>query len=210
VSTTSPEGIDQYALRVAEKWKLGREKVDDGVILVVAKDDRTVRIEVGYGLEGALTDIVSKRIISEIIVPNFKQGQYFSGIQLGVAQIMAVVNGEALPPSTSSNRNDPNFRQYIPFLFILTLSVGGLLRRAFGKMGGSVATGLLVTGLAWLVIGSLMIAVFAGVAGMFLTLVGAASMLHGMGGMARGGRQGTGGGFSGGGGFGGGGASGRW
>ena len=213
IPTTQPEVIEQYALRVAEQWKLGRQKVDDGVILVVAKDDRTLRIEVGYGLEGALSDIVSKRIISDTIVPLFKQGDFYGGLQSGVEQIMRVVDGESLePPQRHSDSSDPSIRQFLPFLFILSLSVGAVLRNLFGKVGGSLMTGAIVTGLAWLVVGSLFICVIAGVTAMFVTLIGAATVLHGLGGMSGGGRHGSGGGGfrGGGGGFGGGGASGRW
>ncbi len=81
VSTTAPETIEQYSLRVADQWKLGRKKVDDGAILVVAKNDRALRIEVGYGLEGALNDATSKRIISEIITPRFKQGDFYGALR---------------------------------------------------------------------------------------------------------------------------------
>lgn len=213
VPTTLPEAIEPYALRVAEQWKLGRQKVDDGVILVVAKDDRALRIEVGYGLEGALSDIVSKRIINETIVPRFKQGDFYGGLQSGVEQIMAVVQGESLPaPQGHVISSDTSIRQYLPLLLILSLGVGGLLRNVFGKVGGSALAGVVVTGLAWLVVGSLFISVFAGIAAMFVTLMGASTVLHGLGAMAGGGRNGSGGGGlrGGGGGFGGGGASGRW
>jgi uncharacterized protein len=215
VPTTAPEAIEQYALRVAEQWKLGRKKVDDGVILVVAKDDRTVRIEVGYGLEGALSDIVSKRIISETLLPRFKQGDFYGGIEAGTGQIMKVVDGEPLPATQSSpNGNEQSLRQFVPFLFIVALGVSSVLRSVFGKVGGSLVTGLVVTGLAWFVIGTLLYAVLAGLASMFITLMGASSLLRGFGGLGggRGGMGGLGGGGfrGGGGGFGGGGASGRW
>jgi uncharacterized protein len=213
LATTLPEGIEPYALRVAEQWKLGRKKVDDGVILVVAKDDRTVRIEVGYGLEGALSDIVSKRIISETILPRFKQGDFYGGVQAGAAQIMQVVDGEPLPaPQSNPRENDQGLRQFVPFLFIVALGVGGVLRNVLGKVGGSLVTGVVVTGLAWLVIGTLLYAILAGIASMFVTLIGAGAALRGLGGYSGGGRGGLGvGGFrGGGGGFGGGGASGRW
>lgn len=213
IPSTAPEAIEQYALRVAEQWKLGRQKVDDGVILVVAKNDRAVRLEVGYGLEGALTDITSKRIISETIVPQFKQGDFFGGLQSGVAQIIRVVDGEPLPtPSRNPGNMKLDLSQFIPFLFILALSVGGVLRRALGKIGGSVITGVVVTGLAWFVVSSLLLAVLAGIAAMLVTLMGASTVLHGLGGLSGGGRNGSGGGGwrGGGGGFGGGGASGRW
>ncbi|MBD8051298.1 TPM domain-containing protein [Limnohabitans radicicola] len=213
IPTTAPEGIEQYALRVAEQWKLGRQKVDDGAILVVAKDDRTVRIEVGYGLEGALSDITSKRIISEVIVPHFKRGDFFQGLQSGVGQIISVIDGEPLPEHQRHSKNsDQGLRQLVPFLMIVSLGVGSVLRSAFGRVGGSLVTGMVVTGLAWLVVGSLLLAIFAGIAAMFVTLIGASTVLHGLGGMSGGGRHGWGGGGfrGGGGGFGGGGASGRW
>jgi uncharacterized protein len=213
IPTTLPEGIEQYALRVAERWKLGRKKVDDGLILVVAKDDRTLRIEVGYGLEGALSDIVSKRIISEIIVPRFKQGDFYGGLQLGVEKIMSVVGGEPLPPHQRHSRStDPSTGEYLLSLFILLLGVGGVLRNIFGTVGGSLITGAIVTGLAWLVGVSLFLSAVAGIAAAFVTVIGAAKVLHDLGGMSGRGRDGLrGGGFlGGGGGFGGGGASGRW
>ena len=210
--TTAPEGIDQYALRVAEQWKIGRAKVDDGAILVVAKDDRTLRLEVGYGLEGALSDIVSKRIISDTIVPRFKQGDYSGGIDAGVAQIIRVVDGEALPSPASQRTQGPaDLRQMFPFLLIVVLVVGGVLRNTIGKLAGSVVTGALVGVLAWLLLGAVLLAVLAGLVATVVTLLGGGTVLRGIGGMG-GGRGGFGGGGfrGGGGGFGGGGASGRW
>ena len=97
VPTTAPETIEQYSIRVADAWKIGRKKVDDGAILVVAKDDRKLRIEVGYGLEGALTDVTAKRIIDEIITPKFRNNDFAGGISAGVDQIIRVVDGEPLP-----------------------------------------------------------------------------------------------------------------
>lgn len=213
IPSTLPEGIEQYALRVAEQWELGRKKVDDGVIVVVAKNDRTVRIEVGYGLEGALSDIVSKRIISEFVVPRFKQGDYFGGLQSGTDQMMKIVDGESLPALQNDQRYfDTSIRQFLPFLFILSLSIGGVLRHVLGKVSGAMVTGVIVSGLAWLVVGSLFLTVFTGIAAMLVTLVGSATVFHGLGGMSGSGRHGSGGGGfrGGGGGFGGGGASGRW
>ena len=210
--TTAPEGIDQYALRVAEQWKIGRAKVDDGAILVVAKDDRTLRLEVGYGLEGALSDIVSKRIISDTIVPRFKQGDYYGGIDAGLAQIIRVVDGEALPAPASQRTQGPDdLRQMFPFLLIVVLVVGGVLRNTIGKLAGSVVTGALVGVLAWLLLGAVLLAVLAGLVATVVTLLGGGAVLRGIGGLG-GGRGGFGGGGfrGGGGGFGGGGASGRW
>ena len=142
VPTTAPETIEQYALRVAEQWKLGRKKVDDGAVLVVAKTDRALRIEVGYGLEGALNDAASKRIISEIITPRFKQDDFYGGITAGVEQIIRVIDGEPLPASKGiSAGNTSDIGQYVPIIFILALVVGGLLRSVLGRFPGALATG---------------------------------------------------------------------
>src|SRR5579859_8123992 len=91
VPTTAPETIEQYSIRVAEAWKIGRKKIDDGALLVVAKNDRKLRIEVGYGLEGALTDATASRIIDEIIVPKFRSGDFTGGIAAGIERIIAVI-----------------------------------------------------------------------------------------------------------------------
>jgi uncharacterized protein len=229
LGSTAPEDIEAYALRVAEKWKLGRKKIDDGAILVVAKDDRAVRIEVGYGLEGALTDLTSKRIISETILPRFRQQDFNGGITAGVEQMIRVVGGEPLPAPVNYARNTSantssnsvgSFRQYAPMLFILALVVGGVLRSMLGKLAGSIITGGVVAVIAWFVVGAVSVALLAGVIALFVTLLGSAMGGRGLGGYYGGGGSGGGGfsgggggggGFSGGGGgFGGGGASGRW
>lgn len=214
IPSTAPQEIEQYALRVAEQWKLGRKKVDDGAILVVAKDDRALRIEVGYGLEGALNDATSKRIISEIILPRFKQQDFYGGITAGVGQIVRVIDGEPLPePGKQPAGNIGGIRQYAPILFILALAVGGVLRGALGRVPGALVTGGAVAVVAWFIASALSIALFAGVIGLFVTLLGGGMGGRGLGGFYGGGGRGGfgGGGFSGGGGgFGGGGASGRW
>ncbi len=221
VGSTAPEAIEPYALRVAEQWKLGRKKVDDGVILVVAKTDRTLRIEVGYGLEGALNDATSKRIIDENILPRFKQQDFAGGVQAGVAQVIRVVDGEPLPQpgvkGTAGIGAVGSIGQYAPILFIVALVGGGVLRAALGKVPGAVVTGGAVAVVAWLFAGAISVALIAGVVALFFTLMGGGMSRHRMGGyyggMGRGGGRGGygGGGFSGGGGgFGGGGASGRW
>src|SRR6202051_3640889 len=97
VPTTAPETIEQYSIRVAEAWKIGRRKIDDGALLVVAKDDHKLRIEVGYGLEGALTDVTARRLIDEVITPKFRNGDFAGGISAGVERIVAVIDGEPLP-----------------------------------------------------------------------------------------------------------------
>ncbi len=214
VPTTAPETIEQYALRVAEQWKLGRNKIDDGALLIIAKTDRALRIEVGYGLEGALNDATSKRIISEIMTPRFKQGDFYGGITAGIDQIIRVVEGEPLPAPTQARAGGAaEFQQYVPVLFILALVVGGVLRAALGRFPGALATGGTVAGVAWLLAGAISIALVAGMAALLFTLLGGG--LGGMGLGRHGGGFGTGGygggGFGGGGGgFGGGGASGRW
>lgn len=211
VPSTAPEEIEQFSLRVAEQWKLGRKKIDDGAIVVVAKNDRALRIEVGYGLEGALSDITSKRIISETITPRFKQGDYFGGIEAGVGQIIRVVDGEPLPaPTNRPGKGEQDFRQLGPYLLMVALAVGAVLRSVFGKIPGALITGAVVSILAWFLIGTLFLSVVAGLGALVFTLVGSTRMLYGMGGLGGSGRGGGGGFRGGGGGFGGGGASGRW
>ena len=219
VPTTAPETIEQYAVRVAERWKLGRKKVDDGAILVVAKNDRAVRIEVGYGLEGALNDAISKRIISESITPRFTQGDFYGGVTAGIDQIIRVVDGESLPQrSEKPNDGVTSIQQLIPVIFILALVMGGVLRSLFGRFPGALATGSVVAVVAWLFAGAISIALVSGLMALVFTLLSGGLGGHGFGGH-RGGGYGTGGfggrggggGFSGGGGgFGGGGATGRW
>ena len=221
VPTTAPETIEQYAVRVAEIWKLGRNKVDDGAILVIAKNDRAARIEVGYGLEGALNDATSKRIISERITPRFAQGDFNGGIVAGVDQIIRVVDGEPLPqPIAKPAGSVANVQQYVPVIFIVAMVMGGLLRSVLGRFPGALVTGSAVAVIAWLFAGAVSIAVVAGVIALLFTLLGGGMGGHSMrghrGGMGTGGfgggfGGGGGGGFSGGGGgFGGGGATGRW
>lgn len=218
VPTTAPETIEQYALRVAEQWKLGRKKVDDGAILVIAKDDRTLRIEVGYGLEGALNDATSKRIINEVITPRFKQGDFNGGIAAGVEQIIRVIDGEPLPaPKGISSGNTSDISQYVPIIFILALVVGGFLRSLIGRVPGAIATGGVMAFVAWIFAGAISTALVAGVIALLFTLLSGGMGGHGVGhhrgGFGTGGFGGgtRGGGFGGGGGgFGGGGASGRW
>ena len=215
VPGTAPETIEQYALRVAEQWKLGRKKVDDGAILVIAKNDRTLRIEVGYGLEGALNDAICKRIISETMTPRFKQGDFYGGISAGVDQIIRVVEGEALPAARQDTIGDiKEFQQFVPLIFVLALALGGVLRAVLGRLPGALAAGAVVGVIAWFVVGALSIALGAGVIALLFTLLSGSMGMRAFGaaGIGRGGFGGNGGGgFSGGGGsFGGGGASGRW
>src|ERR1700680_4896466 len=136
VPTTAPETIEQYSIRVAEAWKIGRKKIDDGALLVVAKDDRKLRIEVGYGLEGALTDVTAKRIIDEVITPKFKNGDFAGGISAGVDRIIRVIAGEKLPappePPARQGFDSSNFDgSFLPFIIIGLLMSGAVLRSIF-------------------------------------------------------------------------------
>jgi uncharacterized protein len=217
VPTTQPESIEQYSLRVVEQWKLGRKRVDDGVLLIVAKNDRTVRIEVGYGLEGSLNDVTSNRIINETIVPRFRQGDFYGGVTAGVDRIIRVIEGEPLPPASTRATTSPDGPgKCLPILLMLTLVAGGILRTVLGRLPGSIVTGGAVAVVAWLLSGAIFIAIIAGAIALVFTLLGSGLGAY-VGGRALGGQSGRFGGGSsrggfrgGGGGFGGGGASGRW
>jgi len=217
VPTTQPETIEQYSLRVAELWKLGRKKIDDGVLLIVAKSDRKLRIEVGYGLEGALNDATSKRIIDEIITPKFRSGDFAGGISDGADRILKVIDGEPLPaPKPEGEMPDLSaIGDYFPFLFIGTLFAGGIFRAVFGRLLGALIAGGGIGIVMWFLIGTLPLAAIAALIVFVLTLIGDAVMSSGGGSSGGGGGFSSGssssGGFSGGGGsFGGGGASGSW
>lgn len=224
--TTQPEAIEQFGIRVADAWKLGRKGVDDGVLLLIAKDDRKLRIEVGYGLEGALNDATAKRIVSEIITPYLKRGEFYGGIDAGVTAIIKVVEGEALPaPEQSSAFNSSGSgMSSLQTLFaagIFVFMLGNIVLRQFlGRLPSGLVVGGLIGGLAWLMLTSLVWAGFCALfAFVFSLLFGAGggggshmSGYSGWGGGSSGGSWGSGGGdFGGGGGsFGGGGASGDW
>lgn len=225
VPTTQPEAIEQYSIRVVDAWKLGREKPDDGALLLVAIEDRQLRIEVGRGLEGALTDLVSNRIIDETITPRFREGDYAGGISAGVDRMIAVVDGEPLP-EPEQHWNGPNsLGGMLPILFFIVFFASTILRAVFGRALGSLATGGVAGGLAWFVTQALGLAIGVGLVGLVLSLAlgfgggGRWSSGPRHGGWTTGGWGGRGGGFGSGGGgsfgggggsFGGGGASGRW
>ena len=215
VPTTAPETIEQYSLRVVEQWKLGRQKVDDGALLIIAKEDRALRIEVGYGLEGALNDATSKRIISEIITPHFRHGDFYGGISAGVDRMIRVIDGETLPPPVArpATLSDTISRQ-LPLILFLGVAIGGVLRALLGRLPGAAVGGAIIALVAWWLIGAIAVALIAGVVAFVFTLLGGAAGRAGLpGDPGRLGGRGRfgGGGFGGGGGsFGGGGASGRW
>jgi uncharacterized protein len=220
VPTTAPESIDDYSIRVAEAWKIGQKGQDNGAIFLVAKDDKRMRIEVGYGFEGVLTDVTSRRIIGETVAPLFSQGRFAAGIDAGVERIMAVVNdGKPLPPVGKTARKPAHsgnidFGTLLILLLIAVPVVGGILRSMLGNLGGSAAGAGIAAAVAWFVAGSLLIAGVAAVIAFIIIIFSSAGGRGGwipMGGGGGGGFGGGGGGFSGGGGgFGGGGASGGW
>ncbi|HEX5786902.1 MAG TPA: TPM domain-containing protein [Woeseiaceae bacterium] len=215
VASTRPEAIEQYAIRVADAWRLGREGVDDGVLLLVATEDRAVRIEVGYGLEGAVPDARANRIIDEQILPRFREGDYAGGLAAGTEALAAAIRGESLPPPAPRGPSLPDVGGLLPVLLVLAATVGGALKRAFGALPGAALAGGLVGALVWFLVGVLVTAIVAAAVAFVLILFmsagpGAWSSGRGYGG-GFGGGFGRGGGFGGGGGsFGGGGASGRW
>lgn len=215
VPTTQPETIEQYSIRVAENWKLGRKGIDDGAILLVAMKDRTMRIEAGYGLEGVLNDATCKRIVSEIITPEFERGDFRGGIERGIDRMIQVIEGEELPAPAAWPRNGGHGNSSsLVFLAFLIMGVASALRRFVGRLGAA-----LLVGISAAVISSFLVstsaALLIGVLTFVLALFGTA------GGFWASGRRGYAGGFGGGGfggggfrggggGFGGGGASGRW
>lgn len=221
VPTTQPEDIAQYSIRVVDAWKVGREKQDDGVLLLIAKNDRKMRIEVGRGLEGAIPDVYAKRIIAEHIAPLFKQGDIYGGLNAGLDKIMALIDGEKLPAPAHQRQKGGDNNYFV--LLMAAIFGGSILSSMFGRFFGSTLTGGLVGGMAWLLLGTVMMSAVLGLAAFLLALAfsgsqggrgyGSDNSFGGWGGGFGGGGFGGGsGGFGGGGGgsFGGGGASGDW
>lgn len=220
VPTTAPEAIEQYSIRVVDKWKLGRQGVDDGVLLLVAKIDRKLRIEVGRGLEGAIPDAIAKRVIAEVITPYFKRGDYYGGIEAGVNQLIRLIDGEPLPAPHTADRGGDVFSKLFdlaPILFIAIFVGGGFLRAFFGRLIGASLAGGLVGVIAWIMAGAVIASITGVLAFLLVIATGTTIGRGGRGGWSNGGgwgggsSGGGGGGFSGGGGgFSGGGASGGW
>lgn len=225
VPTTQPEAIEQYYFRVVEAWKLGRKGVDDGVLLLIAKDDHALRIQAGYGLEGVVPDAVANRIIDEIIVPYFKQGDFYGGVSAGVSRLMRLIDGEPLPPPEARDRSWSRLQDLLPVAFIAVMIGGGFLGALLGRLVGAGVAGGIVGIVFWITIGSLLGALAVSVIVFLFTLAFGGSGGRGGpsgwtgghygGGFGGGGfggfGGGGGGGFSGGGGgFSGGGASGKW
>ena len=236
VPTTDGEAIEQFSLRVAEAWKIGRKKIDDGALLVIAKNDRHLRIEVGYGLEGALTDATTKRIIDEDITPKFKAGDFAGGVSAGLNRMIRVINGEKLPEPEPAHWETPELLTWLnpgnPLVIFGLIILAGALRSFLGRFIGALATGGIVGFFGWLVAGSLAASILVGFIAFVVTFLiqnmgptgpnmrsrrsggDGGWVIGGSGGSWSGGSSSSGsdsGGFSGGGGsFGGGGASGSW
>ena len=211
--TTEPETIEQFGIRLAEAWKVGRKGADDGLIIIVAKNDRRMRIEVGYGLEGRIPDAIASRIVNERMAPAFKQGDFFGGLAAAIAAVDQALGGtagaaEVALPATAPVASTGGAMQgdWIEWLFMLAMGAG-VLRAIFGLLG-SLAAAAVGGWLGFMVFGSTGIALVAGVVVFLLSFVSLAG--GGRGGGFGGGISGGGGFSGGGGGFGGGGASGRW
>lgn len=237
VPSTLPEDIVDYTQRVGDLWKLGRKDVGDGVLIVVAKNDRTVRIATAKTLEGAVPDLAARQIISEAITPRFREGDFAGGVSAGLDRLMGLITGEQLPAPTSSGLAGDGGFQWLDTLvllfFVVPLGVR-VLGGIFGRKSGALLTAAGIGGVTWLLTASVVVAALAGMAGLVFALASGLSGygpgVGGLGGMGRRGRGGFGpgsggwggsgsgwggsggGGFSSGGGgdFGGGGASGKW
>lgn len=231
VATTQPEDIASYANRVGNAWKIGRKDVGDGVLVVVAKDDRKMRIEVAKTLEGALPDIAAARIIDDAMKPRFRQNDFAGGLDAAADQLIARIKGEALPEVDArsgdfgDNAGDSGFdwQDLAIFLFVVVLVGGPIARAILGKIPGALAMGGLTGAIVMVLTSSIVVAVLAGLGALLFTLLSMAfgtgagrRVGGGFGGWAGGGGgwngRSSGGGFSSGGGgdFGGGGASGDW
>jgi uncharacterized protein len=233
VATTLPEDIADYTQRVGDAWKIGRKEVGDGVLFVIAKDDRRMRIATAKTLEGAIPDLMASRILDQAVKPALRNGDFDAGIQAGVDQILARIRGEDLPlPQATSTRQQDNgdWTDLVIFVVFAIPIVSAVLRSIFGNKLGTLLTGGVAGGLAWLLTAVFWIAVGAGLLGMLAALFLQHLPFHapsgrggrggpwggtgggGFGGGGFGGGGGGGGGFSSGGGgnFGGGGASGGW
>jgi uncharacterized protein len=227
VATTQPEDIASFANRVGNAWKIGRKQVGDGILVVVAKNDRKMRIEVAKTLEGAVPDLAAAHIIDEVMKPRFRQNDFAGGLDAAADQLIARVNGEALPEADVRSgdfgegaRGDKGFdwQDLAIFLFVAVLVGGPIARRIFGKIPGSLAMGGLTGAAVMVLTSSIVVAVLAGLGALLFTLLsmafgaGTGRRGGGLGGLAGGlggglGGLGGGGGWSGGSSSGGGGFS---
>lgn len=221
VGSTFPEPIESFGIRVAETWKIGRKGVDDGLLIIVARNDQAMRIEVGYGLEGVIPDATARRLIEEVFIPYFRAGDFGQGLIAGVERVMRLIDGEPLPPPgpRMPAGATQSLQGYFVLFMVMVFVVGGVLRAVLGRLGAASVVGAGTGLLAWLIAAPVLAAALVGVLAFVFTLFGGAGGGLGGGRLGRGGGFGTGGfgggGFGGGfrgggGGFGGGGASGRW
>ena len=186
VPTTKPEAIEQYSLRVAEAWKIGREKEDDGLIFLVAVEDRGVRFETGYGLEGVLPDAMANRILDNVVIPNFKEGIYATGIRDGLASVVSVLDGTASPVAAQKKRPASGPLQ---LLLVVAFAAVFILPAIFGRVFGGLTGGVVVGVLSWLLLGSLFIGIIFGALALVFGLIGLGGALaSGLGGGMGGGR----------------------
>jgi uncharacterized protein len=228
--STKPEEIEQFGIRLMESWKLGRKGINDGAALIVAKDDRAMRIETQYGLEGVVPDALANRIVEETIAPLFKQGDFYGGINAGLDQMLKVIDGEPLPEPDHGWQGEPRGNLPWPLILFGVLAFARVLNSFVGRLGGATFSGLAAGGLAFWITSRLTYAGLGFLGGFLLALLfgmgggrgsgrGGGRVFRdigrgggfGGGGFGGGGFGGGGGGWSGGGGMGGGGgASGRW
>lgn len=222
INSLEGANLEEFSLKVVEKWKLGQKSLDNGALLLIVKNDRKLRIEVGYGLEGVLTDLTSGRIIRDIITPQFRNGHFDQGVINGVSAMIAAVRGEFSEQdavATGKQSNDDTIG-FVVFLLFVLFNIGKILGRhkmLAAGIGGAIAPiiGSLFLGFQWL---SLLMLFPAGalagyLASLFFGNISSSSGRRsgGFHGHSSGGFGGGGGGFSGGGGgFGGGGSSGGW
>lgn len=231
VATTQPEDIASYANRVGNAWRIGRKEVGDGILVIVAKNDRKMRIEVAKTLEGAVPDLAAIRIIDEEMKPRFRNNDFAGGLNAAVARLIGLVEGEALPaPASGSSEGSSDgidWENLAIFLFVGVFIAAPIVRSIIGKKLGSVVMGGGIGAVAFFLTTSVVIAVLAGLVALMVSLFSAAAASSparrggggfggwgggGGGGWSSGGSSSGGGGFSSGGGgdFGGGGASGDW
>lgn len=182
VPTTQPEDIESFANRVANAWKIGRRNIGDGVLVIVAKDDRRMRIEVAKTLEGPIPDLAASRIIDQQMMPRFRTGDFAGGLQAATDQLIALVKGENLPiPEPGARRAGPAGQLPVDwagaglFLLVGTLMIGSLMRRMFGKVLGPMFAGGIAGGLTFLLTASLVFAVLAGLVGLVVSFLSAAA-----------------------------------
>jgi len=174
-STTFPEPIESYSIRVADAWKIGRKGVSDGILVVVAKSDRAMRLEIGYGLEGAIPDAMARRLIDEVFIPGFREGNFYEGLSAGIDRMIKVVDGEPLPEVSAPNAGSGSLRSiesYFVLFMVATLAVGGLLRGLLGRLPAALVVGAGIGFLAWMIIAPILVALLVGIVAFVITLFG--------------------------------------